>query len=713
MSAYKYLEIRRVFLFCCLTFFAFYSQAQENSAANADENIVVKSWATGPHIRVALLSEDQALVPNTQQYLAIEVQPDPEWHTYWLNPGDSGEPPKVTWSENTETLSFGEIQWPTPGAIPVAHLVNYGYSGQHLLIVPIKSTDSLKTHDSVSISADLSWLVCKEDCIPGWATLQLQLPVASQTNKTSDAALFEKTRTTLPSDIELSGNYEINEDTIAIEFSLTDINDSNKLNDEAWEVFPERNDLIDHAAQQQQIVTSDSVSVLLKRSAYFDLSSMTEESNRLRFLVKQSERAYYLNGEPNNQLSDAVKLSGMALLSILGFALLGGLILNVMPCVLPILSIKALAMQQEHTGLLQKSAYFLGVVVSFNAFAILIILLQQGGEELGWGFHMQSPLVIWMLAFLFTFIALVLLDLFTIGTRMAGFGNSLVAGNNAKSHFFTGVLAVIVASPCTAPFMAAALGVALVSEPYVTLLIFNALAIGFALPLTLLFASEKLRHYLPKPGNWMVTFKHFLAFPMFFTVAWLAWVFAGQQGTEAQFILLLSLVFFALFAWLMTKTRLPWLYCLLMILLVALPLTPASTLFTATRSQANATDIHARNSINFNAETLEQLKAEQKVVLVNMTADWCITCKVNEQIVLNTQAVSAALADENVTYMVGDWTNKNDEILDYLKHYERAGVPLYVVYAGTNSYTVLPQMLSPGIVVNALKQAQEELSNVN
>lgn len=711
MSLKKYLGIHRIFLFCCFTFFTFCSQAQDASVENTDEQPLAESRATGPHIRVALLSEDQALVPNTQQYLAIEVQPDPEWHTYWLNPGDSGEPPKVTWSENTETLSFGDIQWPTPSAIPVAHLVNYGYSGQHLLIVPINSTDSLRAHDSVKISAALSWLVCKEDCIPGWATLHLQLPVDTQTNKTPDAPLFEKTRTTLPSEIELSSHYEINEDTIAIKFSLADINSLNTLNDAPWEVFPERNDLIDHAAQQQQIVTNNAVSVLLKRSAYFDPSSMTEESNTLRFLVKQGEKAYYLNSEPNTQLSEADTLSGIALLGILGFAFLGGLILNVMPCVLPILSIKALAMQQEHTGLLQKSAYFLGVVVSFNAFAILIILLQQGGEQLGWGFHMQSPLVIWLLAFLFTFIALVLLDLFTIGTRMAGFGNGLVAGNNAQSHFFTGVLAVIVASPCTAPFMAAALGVALVSEPYVTVLIFNALAIGFALPLTLLFASERLRNYFPKPGNWMVTFKHFLAFPMFFTVAWLAWVFASQQGTEAQFILLLSLILFALFAWLMTKTRLPWLYCALMILLVALPLTPASTVLTATT--AKVTDVLPQNSIDFNADTLEQLKAEQKVVLVNMTADWCITCKVNEQVALNTQAVSSALTEDNVTYMVGDWTNKNDEILNYLKRYERAGVPLYVVYAGTNSYTVLPQMLSPGIVVNALKQAQEELSNVN
>ena len=711
MSLKNYLGIHRVFLFCCLIFFSFSSQAQGASAANTDTQPLAESRATGPHIRVALLSEDQALVPNTQQYLAIEVQPDPEWHTYWLNPGDSGEPPKVTWSENTETLSFGEIQWPTPSAIAVAHLVNYGYSGQHWLIVPINSTDSLRAHDSVKISADLSWLVCKEDCIPGWATLHLELPVDSQTNKAPDAPLFEKARTTLPSEAELSGSYEINENTIAIEFSLADIDKSNKLNDDAWEVFPERNDLIDHAAQQQQIVSNNTVSVILKRSAYFDPTSMTKESNKLRFLVKHGEQAYYLNSEPNTQFSEAATLSGIALLGILGFAFLGGLILNVMPCVLPILSIKALAMQQDHTGLLQKSAYFLGVVVSFNAFAILIILLQQGGEQLGWGFHMQSPLVIWLLAFLFTFIALVLLDLFTIGTRVAGFGNGLVAGNNVQSHFFTGVLAVIVASPCTAPFMAAALGVALVSEPYVTVLIFNALAIGFALPLTLLFASEKLRNYLPKPGNWMVTFKHFLAFPMFFTIAWLAWVFAGQQGTEAQFVLLLSLILFALFAWLMTKTRLPWLYCALMILLVALPLTPASTVLTATT--AKVTDVQPQNSIEFNADTLEQLKAEQKVILVNMTADWCITCKVNEQVALNTQAVSSALTEDNVTYMVGDWTNKNDEILNYLKRYERAGVPLYVVYAGTNSYTVLPQMLSPGIVVNALKQAQEELSNVN
>ncbi|WP_395338443.1 protein-disulfide reductase DsbD family protein [Ningiella sp. W23] len=697
-----------------------------------------RQWqGEGPHIKVALLSEVDALVPGQAHMLAIRMQPDEQWHTYWRNPGDSGEAPQIQWAESAG-LRFGDILWPTPESIPVAHLLNYGYSDTHLLMVPVFVDKGLISEASreaaITIQADLTWLVCKEDCIPGDASLTLTLPIRESAAKSEFGDEFTQARKQLPKEDFSQGSFEINEQSIAIEFDS--LNTSG--NSSQWEVFPFRNDLINHAGAQPQVNNDGKVSVLLERSAYFNAKRFLATNEPLEFLIKSNAdsggKAFYLSANASsldiasasgfassdNELSSDAE--SMPLLTILLFAFLGGLILNVMPCVLPILSIKALALNQTHTGFWHKNAYLLGVIVCFNAFALTIVALQQGGQELGWGFHMQSPIVIWLLAFLFTFIALVLLDVFTFGSKMAGLGNGLVSGDDPKSHFFTGLLAVIVASPCTAPFMAAALGVALVSEPTTTLLIFNALAIGFALPLTLLFVSNNLRKFLPKPGNWMVTFKHFLAFPMFATVAWLCWVYAGQQGAIAQFVLLVALIAFSFFAWAMAKVsaKVSWALGVAMLASLALPFTSpllgssTATTNTALKSESSLTNNSAIDSaLAFEDSELAAKREQGQVVLVNMTADWCITCKVNEHVALNTDAVKIALEDPLITYMVGDWTNKNDEILKYLKQYQRAGVPLYVVYAGTKPANVLPQILTPGLVVDALNQAKQELSYVS
>jgi len=658
----------------------------------------LESWqGEGPHIKVALISEEDALRPGSTQLLAVRMSPEKEWHTYWLNPGDSGEAPKASLSANAE-LTFGELLWPIPDVIPVAHLSNYGYSNEHLLMFEVVTPSNAIVGENVQITADLSWLVCKEDCIPGWATLSLSLPVDNAPSPTEYATQFAQTKIEIPQQQDVDARFEINENHIALQLSSS--------KNDGWYAFPFRSDLIDHAASQQIISTDGTINILMARSAYFSGDPTTAD-----FLLVNDNDAFYVTATLASANINMDEGSQYGIFAILGFAFLGGLILNIMPCVLPILSIKALALQQRSQSLRHKLAYLFGVVVCFNAFAITVLMLKQGSEQLGWGFHMQSPMVIWLLAFLFTFIGLVLLDIFSVGSRMAGVGESLVTGNTAKSHFFTGLLAVIVASPCTAPFMAAALGVALVSEPLLSIAIFNSLALGFALPLTLVFVSTTLQRWIPSPGAWMVTFKHILAFPMFATTAWLVWVYASQQGLVAQFILMLSLILFSFCAWISDKTHRIWRVSFIGLMLACIVL-PALVSLPSTAVSSNTADT-ASNVRNYDPASLDALKREQQVVVVNMTADWCITCKVNEQVALNTAAVQSALEDENVHYMVGDWTSKNDEILTYLKHYERAGVPLYVVYAGTATHTVLPQVLTPGIVVDAINKAKEELSYVN
>lgn len=661
--------------------------------------------ASGPHIQVSLLSEQQSLVLGKQQWLGILLSPEQEWHTYWRNAGDSGEAPTVNWHSDAD-ISFGDIQWPIPEQIPVAHLVNYGYSGNTLLMVPITLNNS-NAQTKASITADLSWLVCQEDCIPGWATLSLELPITTSAEPSEHADLFEQSRTLLPSIEKLNGQYELTEQFLTL--SLATPYQSN------WQLLPFRADLIQHNAPQQWLFANngDTSNVILAKSDYF---SVTNE--KLEFLLTDGDKGYYLTAEYNLDTVETQSESNPPLWLLLIFAFIGGLILNIMPCVLPILSLKAMAIthaNEQHASSNKNNnhwGYLIGVLVSFWLFASAILLIKSGGNTIGWGFHLQEPAVISVLAFLFVFIALMLWNIAPTGVGLANIGNKLTQGADFSSQFFTGVLAVIVASPCTAPFMATALGVAMFSPALTTFAIFSALALGFALPVTLLSLSSRFARLLPKPGQWMETFKQFLAFPMLATVVWLVWVFLGQTSSFAQVLLLSGLLAFALFIWLASisqghKANLALLLALITLVYVS---SKASNI---TRPEPQFQQDVLQLGQNYSEQKLLELRSKEQVVLVNMTADWCITCKVNEQIAFNDQALQQVLQQQNVHYLIGDWTNKNQTILQYLTKYQRSGVPLYVVYAGSSSEQVLPQILTPEIVINAIKQAQQELNYAN
>ncbi|REL32318.1 protein-disulfide reductase DsbD family protein [Thalassotalea euphylliae] len=716
--------------FTAISITAFTLASLPASAAEQRFNIAKlqeSSKAQGPHIQVALLSEYKSIwaASDTKtQWLGILLSPEDEWHTYWRNAGDSGEPPSVQWQSSTE-IEFGEIQWPIPEQIPIAHLVNYGYSGDTLLMVPFTIKSSADFPETVKITADLSWLVCKEDCIPGWATLNIELPVSDKTANdpsllSPHAPLFSKTRATLPDNRWLSAQYEITEDYLTLAASLP--YESN------WQLLPFRSDLIQHNSQQQWLLAENGAdaNVLLEKSDYFSHSEAT-----VNFLLSDGNKGFYLTATLND-LAGAGSVTGGESTSLIGierdasiglmlvFAFIGGLILNIMPCVLPVLSLKALALAADklgHSTTGNHWGYLLGILVSFWLFAALILVLKLSGEAIGWGFHLQQPLVIAALCFLFVFIALMLLDVVPNGAGISGFsgiGQKLTQGNSFASQFFTGVLAVIVASPCTAPFMATALGVAMVSPPVHTVLIFTALALGFALPMTLLSLTPRFAALLPKPGAWMETFKQFLAFPMLATVVWLLWVFLGQTNSLGQLWLLSGLLLFALCLWLASKVAGKASYTSVMIaLFIASYASYQGSEQVGSQSAKSANNEFEKIAQPFSEQKLATLRNNNQVVVVNMTADWCITCKVNEQVAFTDRDLQQTLAQENVHYLVGDWTNKNREILAYLTRYQRSGVPLYVVYAGGGKEQVLPQILTPNIVITAIQQAQQELNYVS
>lgn len=397
------------------------------------------------------------------------------------------------------------------------------------------------------------------------------------------------------------------------------------------------------------------------------------------------------------------------LLPALAFALLGGIILNLMPCVFPVLSIKVLSLASAHRERLRLHgwAYTAGIVLSFVAFASVLMLARAGGEAIGWGFQLQSPLLIAALCYLFLLMGLALSGLLNIGSGFMGLGQGLTQKSGLSGSFFTGVLAAVVASPCTAPFMGAALGYAMTQPMIYSLAIFAALGLGMALPLLALCYFPRLVHHLPQPGPWMDTLKQALAFPLYLTALWLLWVLGRQAGSDAVVVLLLGVLSFAFALWL--KTHQPshkGARALLTALVLGAVIAALSLPFVwLKREPADSEHWQA-----YSAERLRELRAEGRGVFVNLTADWCLTCLANERITLSTEEIEAAFERHNIATLKGDWTNYDPAITELLERYQRSGVPLYLWYApGSNGKAeVLPQLLRKQHLLNAFSQDKQQ-----
>ena len=421
------------------------------------------------------------------------------------------------------------------------------------------------------------------------------------------------------------------------------------------------------------------------RTDYFELQPAAGQ------VLPLSEEQYR---QAQQALQPRPDVSSQSVWTIILFALLGGAILNLMPCVFPILSLKVLGFvsadpKENHV---HSWYYTAGVVLSFVAFAGLILTLKAAGQAVGWGFQLQSTEFVGLLALLFFAMALALSGLAELGTSFMGVGSSLTQGTNHKSSFFTGVLAVVVASPCTAPFMGTALGFALTQNTATALLVFAALGLGMALPMVALSYSTTLRRWMPKPGAWMVTFRQFLAFPLYMTVIWLLWVAGRQAGVDVFATLLVACLMVALSLWLWSKTgwakRLSALTFALAILLTFNP--PAQT---ETQTPSGA----------FSRSELNALTAGTQTVFVDVTADWCITCIANEKAVLETAEIQQAFAERKVIYHIIDWTNYDPAVAEFLAEFQRSGIPFYLVYPGNSQPPViLPQILTKEIVLNSI-----------
>ena len=658
------------------------------------------------HIKVELVAEVDAIVPGQSFRAGLRLRPDEGWHTYWINPGDSGLPTTLDW-RLPESFSAAAIDWPYPQALPIGHLVNYGYEGEHLLPVTIAAAQDLAPGDAVTLIVHAAWLVCEEICIPGDATLALDLSVAGNAEDRSSrhADLFARTEQRIPEVVDWPARFNTEGGRLSVQVIPEEVGVEGD-----WSFYAMIENLVEHA--EPPVIISEDGQVLISQSLSPWMTGLPDE---LPFVLVDhaSEQAWQIHAAAGELISGGAlgnpSRPGWALAVFL--ALAGGVLLNLMPCVFPVLSIKAMSLVSGagHDQRTHGLAYTAGVVASFAALAGLLLALRAGGEAIGWGFQLQSAWFVTLLIYILFALGLSLSGLFDFATRLMGVGQGLTEKGGARGSFFTGVLACVVASPCTAPFMGAALGAAVFMPWPLAISVFIALGLGLALPMLLLSFSPALARLLPKPGPWMETFKQAMAFPLYLAVAWLLWVLARQTDATGLALVLSGMVALAFALWLSGKRARGETLAVARHVAVGLSLIfVAATLASTARMDGIGSDRPADAFWeSYSAERLDELRSERdSSVLVNMTADWCITCLVNERMALNTQAVREAMTDHDVIYMKGDWTRRDPAITEYLSKYDRNGVPLYVLYPRNGDKPqVLPQVLTPQIVIQALERS--------
>jgi len=651
-----------------------------------------------PKVHARLVAEDLSVAPGGTITVALEEKIAPGWHTYWKNPGDAGAPTDIQWTL-PPGWKAGPIQWPRPKRLPVGPLMDYGYEGTPWLLTTL--TAPADATGTVTIKAAVSWLVCQQICVPEDTALTLTLPMGKAEADPVVAKAFADARTLLPVASPWKLNYTLGDtlDLYAAAPSLVTAHPTTA------DFFPAASGTIKNAAPQLVGYAKDGLVLRLTPGAKVGgllegLLVLTSSDGSVQALEVSAPPGPV----PSATFADSGAGGNLSLWLANAFAFIGGLILNVMPCVLPILAMKALSLARHGTeGRGESFAYALGAVLSFAGLGLTIVLLRAGGEGVGWGFQLQSPIAVAGFALLVFAVALNLSGLFEVGSVTAGEG--LAGRGGLTGAFFTGVLAVAVAAPCTAPFMAAALGFALTQGALSALAVFVSLGLGFALPFLLLGIWPRALAFIPKPGAWMLTFKQFLAFPMYAAAAWLVWVLAQEAGPRGVVLVLGGAIALALAAWLYSVTRnlsgrgrgIGALAALLVLL--------AGLYGISLLRDASAAPVaqNAKAGEPYTAVTLASLRAANRPVFVDATAAWCITCLVNEDAVLSRPSVKSAFAAKNVAYLVADWTNQNPEITALLKDSGRSGVPLYLYYApGAKAPVILPQILTESGVLGAI-----------
>ena len=685
------------------------------------------STLTTPHVQAELVAQaPDGIGPGKPLWLGLSLTHQPEWHTYWKNPGDSGLPTQMEW-KLPAGIDAGEIAWPVPKKIPIGTLANYGYEGTVLLPVPMTVSPAFAPGPlakDVTFQVHASWLVCRKECIPEEGTFTLQVPIHGTT--ALNAAAFESAAQAQPQSLvpHAGSTAHVEGDAVALQVAGL----PQALRGQALQVFPETTGVVETAADITQQWQGDTW------VARVPLSPQRSESPapmpvvlahagqgwRVELPVQGGWPQVAAMAAVSPALQAALQANAAAgvaptvppitpvplgtLLAALAGALLGGLILNLMPCVFPVLAIKVVGFaryaQSQHAHRIGGLAYTAGVMLSFVLLGAAMLGLRAAGEAVGWGFQLQSPAVVAALAALFTLIGLNLAGVFEFGRMLPSSLASLQARHPVADSFLTGVLAVAVASPCTAPFMGASLGLTATLPASQALAIFAALGLGLALPYLLASWVPGFARALPRPGAWMDTLRRFMAFPMFATVVWLTWVLGQQSGIDGAAALLALLVVLSMAVWSLTlRGRSRTVIAPLSIAACAwlawawgpkvVELLPASSAeASAAAPAASATGWRA-----WQTGLPEQLVAQGQPVFVDYTAAWCVTCQYNKKTTLSSQAVLQDFAAKNVALLRADWTRRDPAITAALGALGRSGVPVYVLHAPGKTPVVFSEIL--------------------
>jgi thiol:disulfide interchange protein len=683
------------------------------------------------HVEAELVSEHTALVPGKPITLALHLKMAEGWHTYWRNPGDSGLPTTITW-KLPDGVGVGAIQWPAPRALPTGPLVNYGYEGQVLLLTGLTVPRDAAVGSTYRLAARADWLVCKDVCIPEGADLDISLPVSDRSDSYPQwGSAIAAARAALPTPLQ---GWQVSARGEGAKVALTLTPPAGAADPGPLQFFPHDEGRIEPSGRQVVARDASGAYTLALPAAIQlapDFKRVAGVVTAGKGFVEDGERvaAVTIDVPLVGAVTAGAKASSMAtptadiatpsgagmgselsLAAAVLLAFVGGLILNLMPCVFPVLSLKALHLAQGHAKprvqRLQGIAFAAGVIATFVALAGLLLILRAAGEQLGWGFQLQSPPVVIGLAVLFFVLGLNLSGVFEFASLVPSSAGDWTARNPYVDSVLSGVLAVVIASPCTAPFMGAALGFAFAQPAVVTLGIFVALGMGMALPYTLLAWFPAWRRWLPRPGAWMERMKQALAFPLYATVAWLVWVLGAQVDNDAVVRLLVALIVIAmaLWAWRIFKVghRRPWAgvaaVALVSSVVIVSPLLRGGDIEAPSAVAAAATGPWRA----FTPTTVADLGSGGRPVFIDFTAAWCVTCQVNKRLVLNSPEIHEAFARRGVELVRADWTRRDPVITQALATLGRQGVPVYVLYRPGKTPLVLPEILKKQIVLDAL-----------
>ena len=691
----------------------------------------VTSVVETDNVKAELLADVSTVKPGEPFWVALRQTIRPKWHTYWKNPGESGLPTEIAW-----TLPPGAkadpIVWPTPILFEIGGITNYGFKDEATLLVRITPPADLA--GPLKLAADANWLVCEDVCIPEEGKFELSLPSGPTATPAAPATrtVFEQARHKVPTDSPWPARYGVDKAGNPI----LQIDAKGLKPDTIGNVyfFPAEWGPVATMAKQAAVIDAAGIRIPLKRgdaktplppslTGTLVLSEKTGDGTvQQAFDVSAKlDPAMATGASGTASLAGAVGGEELSLVQALLFALLGGLILNLMPCVFPVLAMKAAAFarlaghgraEMRRDGL----AYTAGVLVSFAAMAAIVIAIRGAVGDVSWGFQFQSPVFSLLIAYLFFVIGLNLSGVFEVGGRLAGVGQGLAARGGTTGAFFTGVLAVIVATPCTAPFMAAALGFALTQPAPATLAVLLAMGLGLALPYLVLATTPALQRLMPRPGPWMDRLRQFLAFPMYASAVWMIWVLTQQTGADGVLYALGGMVLIAFAIWLLrfgsSASAATWVRRGLAAIAVLLAFAVTLKLEDSPATAASATG-DAKGGVNFDGwerfsrARMAEAVAAGKPVFVDFTAAWCITCLVNERVALETPASRKAFEQAGVVKLKGDWTNRDAEISAVLKELGRAGVPVYLYWApGAEKPKILPQVLTEAIILSELEQAK-------